>query len=379
MEAQIRLGRISGIQIGLHYSWLIIALLVTLSLVSHFHAVNPKWSTGLVWVSAIITGLLFFASIIAHEMSHAAVARLRGLPVRSITLFALGGVAMIEKEAEDAKTEFWMGIAGPIMSFVIGTVCLALAWLLGWTPEFQELAPQTPPVAVLMWLGVINISLALFNMIPGYPLDGGRVLRAVVWWVTGNNVRATRIAAGVGQFVASGFIIWGLFRFFGGAGFGGLWMTLIGWFLLDAARSSAVQLETTESLRGLSVSDVMVQDCPVVDGHTNLQTFADEYLLRTGQRCFIVTGNNRIVGLITTHEVKEVERNKWKFTTIDQVMRPLDELHTVSPDTPLTQALEQMGREDVNQLPVMSNNQLVGIISRGHVLRLLQTRAELRA
>lgn len=379
MEAQIKLGRISGIQIALHYSWLIIALLVTLSLVGHFHAVNPKWSAGVIWTSAIITGLLFFASIVAHEMSHAVVARLHGLPVRSITLFALGGVAMIEKEAEDAKTEFWMGIAGPIMSFIIGTVCLALAWLLGWTPEFQELAPQTPPVAVLMWLGVINISLALFNMIPGYPLDGGRVLRAIVWWITGNNVRATRIAAGAGQFVAFGFIIWGLFRFFGGAGFGGLWMTLIGWFLLDAARSSAVQLETTESLRGLRVSDVMARDCPVVEGRTNLQTFVDEYLLRTGQSCFIVTENNQIVGLITTHEVKEVERNKWKFTTIDQVMRPLDELHTVSPDTPLTQALEQMGREDVNQLPVMSNNQLVGIISRGHVLRLLQTRAELSA
>lgn len=379
MEAQIRLGRISGIQIGLHYSWLIIALLVTLSLAGHFHAVNPKWSAGVIWTSAIITGLLFFASIIAHEMSHAAVARLRGLPVRSITLFALGGVAMIEKEAEDAKTEFWMGIAGPIMSFVIGTVCLALAWLLGWTPEFQELAPQTPPVAVLMWLGVINITLAFFNMIPSYPLDGGRVLRAIIWWITGNNVRATRIAAGVGQFVALSFIIWGLFRFFGGAGFGGLWMTLIGWFLLDAARSSAVQLETTESLRGLRVADVMARDCPVVDGRTNLQTFADEYLLRTGQRCFIVTENNRIVGLITTHEVKEVERDKWKFTTIDQVMRPLDELHTVSPDTPLAQVLERMGREDVNQLPVMSNNQLIGIISRGHMLRLLQTRAELSA
>jgi len=379
VEAQIRLGRISGIQIGLHYSWLIIALLVTLSLAGHFHAVNPKWSAGVIWTSAIITGLLFFASIIAHEMSHAAVARLRGLPVRSITLFALGGVAMIEKEAEDAKTEFWMGIAGPIMSFVIGTVCLALAWLLGWTPEFQELAPQTPPVAVLMWLGVINITLAFFNMIPSYPLDGGRVLRAIIWWITGNNVRATRIAAGVGQFVALSFIIWGLFRFFGGAGFGGLWMTLIGWFLLDAARSSAVQLETTESLRGLRVADVMARDCPVVDGRTNLQTFADEYLLRTGQRCFIVTENNRIVGLITTHEVKEVERDKWKFTTIDQVMRPLDELHTVSPDTPLAQVLERMGREDVNQLPVMSNNQLIGIISRGHMLRLLQTRAELSA
>src|SRR5687767_6878451 len=213
MEAQIKLGRIFGVQLGLHYSWLIIALLVTLSLVGQFFAINPSWGSGVIWTTAIITSLLFFTSLIIHELSHAAVARSRGLPVRSITLFALGGVAQIEKDAADAKTEFWMGIVGPITSMVIGGVCLTLAWSFGWSPVRE---PRTPPMAVLQWLGYINIALALFNMIPGFPLDGGRILRAIVWWVTGDSARSTRIAARVGQAVAFAFIIWGIFRFFGG-------------------------------------------------------------------------------------------------------------------------------------------------------------------
>jgi len=206
MEAQIKLGRIFGIQLGLHYSWLIIALLVTLSLVGQFYAINSQWGTGVIWATAIITSLLFFTTLLLHELSHAAVARSRGLPVRSITLFALGGVAQIEKEASDAKTEFWMAIVGPITSIVIGVFCLILAWSLGWSPVRE---PRTPPMAVLQWLGYINIALAFFNMIPGFPLDGGRVLRAIVWWITGDPTRSTRIAAKVGQSIAFAFIIWG--------------------------------------------------------------------------------------------------------------------------------------------------------------------------
>lgn len=375
MKAQIKLGRIFGIEIGLHYSWVIIALLITLSLAEHFRMNNPRWGVTVIWASAIITGLLFFAAIVVHELSHALVARARDLPVRSITLFALGGVAMIEKEAVDAKTEFWMGIAGPITSFLIGLLCLALAWALG----NPEVIAQSPPVAVLMWLGVINIALAIFNMVPGFPLDGGRVLRAIIWWITGNANRATAISAQVGQIVAFGFIIFGIFRFFNGAGFGGLWLAFIGWFLLDAAHASYAQLVTTESLRGLRARDVMTTDCPKIEGLSNLQTFIDEHLLRSGRRCFVVEEQGRIVGIVTPHEVKEVERTKWPYTTIDDVMRPLDKLHTISPDMPVNDVLERMAREDVNQLPVVQNGRLEGVISRGHILRLLQTRAELQA
>lgn len=326
MQAQIKLGRIFGVEIGLHYSWFIIAFLVTLSLGAQFSAANPEWGVGTIWATAILTGILFFVAIILHELSHAAVAKARGVPVHSITLFALGGVAQIEKDAADAKTEFWMGIVGPIASMLIGLLCLAIAWLLGWT---LTMTPATPLVAMLMWLGVINIGLAIFNMIPGFPLDGGRVLRAAIWWLTDDYRRSTNIAALVGQFVAFGLILFGIFRFFGGAGFGGLWLAFIGWFLLDATRASKAQMEIMESLRGVSAGDVMAKDYPVVDGRENLQTFVHEYLLRTGERYFIVKAQGHIVGLVTPHDIKQVPRNRWPFMTIDQVMRPLRELHTV--------------------------------------------------
>lgn len=375
MEAQIKLGRIFGVKIGLHYSWLIIALLVTLSLVGQFNMINPQWGPSAIWATAIVTALLFFTTLLLHELSHAAVARSRGLPVKSITLFALGGVAQIEKEATDAKTEFWIAIVGPITSIVIGATCLTLAWSLGWS-LLRE--PRTQLIAVLQWLGYINIALAVFNMIPGFPLDGGRVLRAIVWWITGDPARSTRIAARVGQLIAFGFIILGIFRFFGGAGFDGLWLTLIGWFLLDAARASYAQVEISENLRGVKVSEVMATDWPVVDGRMNLQTFVDEHLLRTGQRCFVVEDEGHVSGLITPHEVKTVERAKWPQTTVEEVMRALKSLHTVVPQTPITEALEVMGREDLNQLPVVQDGNLKGIISRSHILRLLRTRVELK-
>src|ERR1041384_2175269 len=191
MKAHIKLGRIFGVAVGLHYSWIIIALLVTLSLRSQFAIDHPAWDVSTTWAIAIITGLLFFVAILLHELSHAAVAKLRGIPVRGITLFALGGVAQIEKDAADAKSEFWMGIIGPISSIVIGIVCLAVAWLLGWNLSTEA---ASPAMAMFMWLGFINIALAVFNMIPGFPLDGGRVLRAVVWWVTGGAHRSPPLA-----------------------------------------------------------------------------------------------------------------------------------------------------------------------------------------
>lgn len=376
MRAQVKLGRIFGIEIGLHYSWLIIALLITFSLAQQFYTTNPEWGAVVIWISAVATGLLFFTAIILHELSHALVAKARGLPVRSITLFALGGLALIEKDAEDAKTEFWMGLIGPVTSFLIGLFCLGLAWAAGWR---AALMLHTPLTAILMWLGVINIGLAVFNLIPGFPLDGGRVLRACIWWVTGNLDRATRIAAQVGQLVAFGFILLGIFRFFGGAGFGGLWIAFIGWFLLDAARTSYARVLKLETLRGVRVEQVMASSCPGVDSHLNLRNFVNEYLLSTGRRCFVVEENGRVVGLITPHEVKEIQPARWPYTTIDNVMRRLDQLHAISPDIAVTDALDMMAREDVNQLPVVREGRLAGIISRGHILRLLQTRAELNA
>ena len=374
MHAQIKLGRIKGISIGLHYSWFIIAFLIALSLIDHFHQVMPNLSSAGVWTAAIITSVLFFVCLLLHELAHSLLAKSKGLHVRAITLFALGGVSQIEQESPDAKTEFWVAIVGPLSSLAIGVVCLLLARLAGWTTGMEA---QTPVAAVLLWLGYINFMLAIFNMIPGYPLDGGRVLRAVIWWTNHNAVRATELAARVGQVIAFAFILLGLFQFFVGKNFGGLWMAFVGWFLLDAARSSYVQVELTEALRGRKVADLMDRDCPVVEAHLSVEDFVHQFLMSSGRRCFVVVQDGRLVGLITPNEVKHVERERWPQTSIQSVMRPLNQLRVVTPETPVAEALEMMGRDDINQLPVVSGGQLQGIFSRGNIMGFLRTHAEL--
>jgi Zn-dependent protease len=328
----------------------------------------------LIWAVSIVTALLFFVALLAHEMSHALVARARGLTTKAITLFALGGVAQIEKEPEDAKTEFWVGIIGPVSSAVIGLVSLGVARAAGWHAGAQ---PNTPIAAMFLWLGYINLMLAAFNMIPGFPLDGGRILRAIIWWSTGSGDRATQLAARIGQAVALVFIALGIFRFFGGAGFGGLWIAFIGWFLLQAAGASYTTVSVMKSLEGVRVGDVMTRDCESLDGNLNVQNFVEEHLLRSGRRCFVVEQHGEVVGLVTPHEIRGLERQRWPYTTLHDVMRPLDQVHTVTPATLVSEALETMGRDDVNQLPVVSNNHLEGVVSRAQVLQVLQTRAEL--
>ena len=376
MSATLRLGRIGGVPLGLHYSWFIIAGLIALSLSGHFRATHSDWSPGLIWAVSGFTAVLFFASLLAHELSHAMVARARGMPVRSITLFALGGIANIGKDANSAKTEFLVAIVGPIVSFVIGFTCIGVARSLGWS-----IAVGGGGVAgsVLGWLGSINVLLAVFNLIPGYPLDGGRVLRALLWAVYKDVKRATRIAAIVGQVVAGIFIVWGLLQFFGGAGFGGLWLAFIGWFLLMAAQASYAEVFIGEALRNVRVGDVMAGDCVTVEPFDSVQMVVDDVLLRTGRRCVVVKRDDRVLGLITPHEVRSVSRAHWTEVTAADVMRPLDEVRTVDPATPVSEALTTMAREDVNQLPVVENGRLEGIISRSHILQLLQARAEMKA
>jgi len=374
MRSSIRLGKLFGIEIGLHYSWFLIALLITMSLGAQFRETHPEWGSNVIWALSVLTALLFFVTLLAHEMSHALVARARGLTTKAITLFALGGVAQIEKEPEDAKTEFLVGIVGPLSSAVIGLVSLGIAWALGWR---ISTAPDTPLRAMLVWLGYINLSLAAFNMIPGYPLDGGRILRSILWLASRDVERATRMAANVGKVIALLFIALGVFRFFDGAGFGGLWIAFIGWFLLQAATASASSVALTAGLKGIRVSDVMTSDCVMLDGNMNVTQFVENYLLRSGKRCFVVQQNGQMAGLVTAHEIKELDRARWPYTTLSDIMRPLDELHTVTPSTPVMEALETMGRDDVNQLPVVSGSHLDGIITRANVLQFLQTRAAL--
>jgi Zn-dependent protease/predicted transcriptional regulator len=375
MRSNIKLGTISGIEIGLHYSWFIIAALIAFSLSEHFRQVNPSWGPGLIWIAALVTAALFFVTLLLHELAHSLVAQARGLKVRAITLFALGGVSQIQDDATDAKTELLVAIAGPVASLIISVGCLAIALGLGW---HRSTEPQTAVTGVLVWLGYINIGLAVFNMIPGFPLDGGRVLRAIVWAITKNADRSTRIAARVGQFVAFLFILDGIWQFFSGAGFGGLWIAFIGWFLMDAAKASYAEVEITAALRGVRVSEVMSRDCAIVSPGMSLQEFVNTYLLRAGERCFAVEDQGRFVGLITPRDVGNMPRDRWDKTTVREAMRPLKELHVITPDTPVLDALKLVTGKDVNQLPVVANGTLHGVVSRSQLLQLLQVRSELQ-
>jgi CBS domain-containing protein len=268
-----------------------------------------------------------------------------------------------------------VAIAGPVASLIISVGCLAIALGLGW---HRSTEPQTAVTGVLVWLGYINIALAVFNMIPGFPLDGGRVLRAIVWAITKNADHSTRIAARVGQFVAFLFILDGIWQFFSGAGFGGLWIAFIGWFLMDAAKASYAEVEITAALRGLRVSEVMSRDCAIVSPRMSLQEFVNTYLLRAGERCFAVEDQGHFVGLITPRDVGGIPRDRWDKTTVREAMRPLQELHVITPDTPVLDALKLVTSKDVNQLPVVANGTLQGVISRSQLVQLLQVRSELQ-
>ena len=375
MKSQIKLGTVFGVELGLHYSWFVIAVLIMFSLVAQFHAVNRAWSQALVWSTAAITSVLFFASLFAHELSHAMVAKASGIPVHKITLFLLGGVAQIEKEASHASTEFWLALVGPVTSGVLGLILLALAWLWGWVPWGSA---ATPGTALLVWLGYINLGLAAFNMIPGFPLDGGRVLHAILWWVMDDAERSTRAAAIVGQIIAVLFIGFGILRFFQGAGLGGLWIAFIGWFLLQAAGASYMQAQARTLLQGVQVRDAMSADYESVDPNVSLQEFVHQRLLPSGQKCFLVMQESRLLGLITLREVRAVDAQAWPDTSVGEVMHSGTEIHTVSRNMPLAEALEIMAREDINQLPVVSNGIVEGVVTRAHILHVVRSRAELR-
>src|SRR5215469_11143597 len=372
VHSQIKLGRIFGIEVGLHYSWFVIAILIAFSLATHFHQIRPDWSQQAVWSAAAITAILFFASLLLHELAHSIVAKSRGLNVRAITLFALGGVSQIESEPPDAKSEFWIAIVGPLTSLIIGVIFIAIARL--WSGAARAEAP-TVAAAVLLWLGYINIALAAFNMIPGYPLDGGRILRSILWWISGSAQRATRWASQVGQVVGFLFILLGLYRFFVGANFGGLWLAFIGWFLLDAARSSYLQTDLIADLRGRTVADLMERNCATVPGYLSLRDFVDEYMLHSAGRCFLVAQDGRAIGVITPNQTRAVPRDEWPQTSLQSVMRPLNTLLAVRPDMPAVKALELMSRENVQEMPVIANGKLEGLFSRSQLLRYIQVYA----
>lgn len=369
MNASLKLGKIWGIPIGVHTSWFIIFGLLTWSLSTGYF---PNAYPGLTIISHLILGLLttifFFASVLAHELGHAYFALRNQIPVRGITLFIFGGVAQIAQEPRSPGAEFRIAIAGPLVSALLAGI-FGLAYVLD-----QRVPYLAAPSEYLMR---INFILAAFNMIPGFPLDGGRVLRAFIWWRSGNFGKANRIAAFSGQLVAFGFIGWGIFTIFSGNFLNGIWQVFIGWFLQNAAASSYAQTNMRESLSGIQVGQIMNKDCLKISSLTPLSQLVAEQVLSGGQRCFFIADNGKLQGMLTLRDIAQIPQPKWRFMTTRQAMTPVSRLISVDSNTELLTALQTMDTADIAQVPVLNNGELVGFLSRDQVVHYLRTRAEL--
>ncbi len=365
----VKLTKIRGIDVGIHYSWFIVFVLITFSLTARFASDHPQWTLAEHYMVGIATSLLFFSSILVHELAHSFVALAKGIPVRSITLFVFGGVAQIGRRPNRPLTELQIAIAGPIASAVLAVGFGTVEYLVGDQPE---------QLAVLAGsLALINLMLTAFNLVPGFPLDGGRIFRAALWYMTGSLTKATRIAAGTGQAIGYALIFLGIWTGFSLDWFSGLWLALIGWFLMNAAQESVVQVSVRSALSGLAVEDVMSRDRPSVSGRINLAELVQDYVLRTGRRCFTVTDGNRLEGLVTLHHIKAVPQKRWVQVSVGEVMTPMWQLRVVGPDQPLLDVLQLLEGRDINQVPVVAGDRLLGMITRDHLLRVLALKLEL--
>ena len=364
----VPLGRILGIPIGLDYSWFLIFALLTWMLASSYYPAEFRnWPPLLYWVMGAVTAIMLFVSVLLHELGHSLVALRYKIPVRSITLFIFGGVAQIGAKPPSATAEFLIAIAGPIVSLALAVLFTLLK------PAFAAVEPLW---GLAKYLAYINLTLVLFNLIPGFPLDGGRVFRAVVWAVNKDLRRATLIAAKVGRGFGFLFIFVGVWQMLNGNLGSGLWIAFIGWFLDNAAAAELQQVTAQGLLAGHTVRQAMSGAGVGVPTDMTLQQLVDEHVLGSGRRCFLVDRGHDRVGLITLHRMKDVPRSEWDRTTVSQAMLPLDQAKRVSLDAELWPTLELMDREGVNQVPVMTDRRVVGMLSREDVITFLSTLRE---
>lgn len=388
MRNGMRIGQLFGVNIYLDWSWLLIFLLVAWNLATQFALLHPTWGLGLNWGVAIIAALLFFASVLAHELAHSIVAQAQGIPVRHITLFLFGGVANLQQEPRSPRAEFAMAIVGPITSIVIGVICLLLAGVFAGLSMDTAANPSlafaalSPLTTLLLWLGSINVLLGVFNLLPGFPLDGGRVLRAILWGATGNFRTATRWAAGVGQAVAWLLIFAGIamvfgveIPFFGSGLVSGLWLAFIGWFLSSAASQSYQQVVIHDMLEGVPATRLMRANVPAVPRSISVGDLVYRYVMGTDERAFPVMDGDRLVGLVTLEDIRTVPREAWDTTTAGDIMTPADQLAVVQPQDDAATALDKLVERDVRQVPVISNGHLIGLVRRRDIMRWLQLQA----
>jgi Zn-dependent protease len=367
-KSHINLGRIMGIPVGLDYSWFLIFALITWSLATSYFPLEFKgWPTAEYWIIGAFTSVLFFVSVLLHELGHSVIAMRYKIPVRSITLFIFGGIAQIASEPPSATAEFWIAIAGPIVSFLLAGIFYGMQLVV------TSLAPV---LALAQYLAYINGVLGLFNLIPAFPLDGGRVFRAIIWGGTHDFSRATRIAATVGRGIAFLFIFWGVWQISVGNIFNGLWIAFIAWFLESAAGAQLSQQHLHDVLSGHPVSQAMSQNYALIPGELTLQELADEHILGSGKRFFIVVQLGIPIGLLTMANMNDIPRAQWVNTTVMKAMTPVDKLHLLKSDTDLADALNEMNVEGINQLPVYYEGQVQGILTRESVVNFLRNLKE---
>lgn len=369
MKHSWRVGRIFGIDINIDSSWLIIFVLFSWILAgTYFPQHFPDWPRSVYWVMGLLTSLLVFASVLIHELAHSLVAIRQGEKVRSITLFILGGVAQITEEPKKPLKEFVMALVGPLSSlFLAGIFFISALFFRGISEPFY---------ASLSYLAIINTILAVFNLLPGFPMDGGRVLRSILWKITGNLKKATRIASLAGQAFAFFLIFGGILQILR-ANLSGFWLIFIGWFLHSAAVRGYQQVMTETMLKGVRAEDLMVKDYKTVASHISVQDLVDNYIFKEKERVFLVSDNGALEGIVCLEDVKATPREKWPSTTVGEIMTPREKLEAVSLDTDGSKVLNSLTAKEIHQVPVMRGKKIAGIICRTDILRYIQLRTEL--
>ena len=368
-----RIGRIAGIDIRVHWSWFAIFFLLTWWLAEGFYSdVYEDWTAAQAWTASVITTLVFFSSVLLHELSHSLMAKRLGLPVSSITLFIFGGVSSLTEEPSSAKQEFQVAIVGPLTSLALGGV-FGLIALGGWLLASGD----SPVTAIAEYLAFINIAVSVFNMLPGFPLDGGRVLRSALWAQGRSMLRATRLASTAGTVISFVLIAVGVLSVLAGSFIGGVWFIVIGWFLRNASEASYRQLLFRQTLEGTKVGETLNRTYHGAPPDIFLNQLVNEYMLGYSQRCVPILVTDDLLGLVTMSDLKRVPADEWATTSAYRAMTPAAKLHVVGPEDDLTHALEVMAVNDVHQLPVLERRSFLGFVTRADVLRLIQIRSEL--
>lgn len=375
-RASVSIGRIFGIRVGVDLSWILVFILVTVSMAQELAAAHKDWSPRFTWAAGALASLLYFLSVLLHELCHCLAAKALGFPVRSFTLFIFGGVTRSAAEPARPQDEFLIAIAGPTASFM-----LAIGWLAGafvWKASVSSGGGMAAEalIAISSYLALINFFLLAFNLIPGFPLDGGRVLRSFLWAGTGDWLRATRIAAAAGAAFAAMLAVAGLaLASWKGQTIYGLWLALIGWFLWSAARASATHAAMREAMRRIRVGEAYEMEVPRAPGRLSVQQLIEGPILERGQQVFLVENDDRVTSIITVNEARAVPEEERVNTPIQAAAIPIERIASLSPGQTLWEALEQMERIGAGLMPVVEGGELLGVLTRERMARVLRDRA----